>query len=334
MVNNTTAKKTDGVNNKKVDIKELLRRYGTVIAALAIFIVFSVTARNFFSTSNLLLLLRQMSMLTIISLGFTFVMAAGGFDMSIGNATGLVNILFAVVLINTNSFWLALLVALVIGIGIGVVNGTLVAYVGLPDFIGTFAVGSIVYGIKMLITKGNPIFFDDTVPAIFPFIGQGYIGPIPFPVILMILFVALAIFVLTRTRLGRRVYAIGGNAVASLYAGINVKRYRMITFMISGLTVALAAVILTSRLGSAQPLAGEEFLLDAIAVVFLSTTMFGEGEPTGSGTFVGALIISMLNNGLTMLNVPYYFQYITKGTVVIFAVVLAVALGQKLRVKF
>lgn len=317
-----------------LDKKEFLRKYGTVIAAIIIFTVFSLTAKNFFTSTNLLMLLRQMSMLTIISLGFTFVMGAGGFDMSIGSATGLINIILALVLLNTNSFWLALLGALAVGITIGIVNGTLAAYIGLPDFIATFAVGSIVYGIKMLITKGNPIFFDDTVPKVFFFIGQGYAGPIPFPVILMALFVTVAIFILNKTSLGRRIYAIGGNPVASLYAGIDVKVYRLITFVISGISVAIASVILTSRLGSAQPLAGEEFLLDAISVVFLSTTMFGDGEPTGSGTFVGALIISMLNNGLTMLNVPYYFQYITKGTVVIFAVILSVALGQKLRVKF
>ena len=318
---------------RRID-KNFLRKYGTVLGAFVIFIVFSLTANNFFTTINLFLLLRQMSMLTIISLGFTFVMAAGGFDMSIGNTTGLVNILFAIVLLNTNSFLLALSAALLTGMLIGVINGTLVAKIGLPDFIGTFAVGSIVYGVKMLITKGNPIFFDKDVPEIFLFIGQGYVGPVPFPVILMFLLVALSVFLLTKTSLGRRIYAIGGNSVASLYAGINITRYRLITFVISGLSVSIAAVILTSRLGSAQPLAGEVFLLDAISVVFLSTTMFGEGEPTGSGTFVGALIISMLNNGLIMLNVPYYFQYITKGLVVIFAVVLSVLLGQKLRVKF
>jgi ribose/xylose/arabinose/galactoside ABC-type transport system permease subunit len=322
------------LNISSIDKKDFMRRYGTVLGALVIFVFFSIVAKNFFTTTNLLMLLRQMSMLTIVSLGFTFVMGAGGFDMSIGNATGLVNIIFAIVLLSTGSFWLALLVAMLLGLAVGFVNGMLVAYVGLPDFIGTFAVGSIVYGIKMLITKGNPISFSNTVPRIFTFIGQGYVGPIPFPVILMAVFVCIAIFVLEKTSLGRRIYAIGGNAVASLYAGINVKRYRLITFLISGLSMAIAAVILTSRLGTAQPLAGEEFMLDTIAVVFLSTTMFGDGEPTGSGTFVGALIISMLNNGLTMLDVPYYFQYITKGAVVIFAVVLSVILGQKLRVKF
>ena len=314
--------------------KNLMRKYGTVMGAVLIFVVFSVTANNFFTTSNLFLLLRQMSMLTIIALGFTFVMAAGGFDMSIGYATGLVSILFALVLLATHSFLLAFLAALAAGVIIGGVNGFLVAGVGLPDFIGTFAVGSILYGVKMLITKGNPIFFEKAASPIFLFMGQGYVGPVPFPVIIMLVLVALTIFTLVKTTLGRRVYAIGGNVTAALYAGINIKRYRLLTFIISGLSVSIAAVIMTSRLGSAQPLAGEDFLLDAISVVFLSTTMFGEGEPTASGTFVGALIISMLNNGLTMLNVAYYFQYITKGLVVIFAVVLSVGLGQRLRIKF
>ena len=317
----------------KNETVEILRKYGTVMGALLIFIIFSIVSQNFFTVNNQLMLLRQMSMLTIIALGFTFVMGAGGFDMSIGNTTGLVNIVFAMALISTNNFWIALLAALACGAAVGLINGTLVAYIGLPDFIATFAVGSIMYGLKMLITRGNPIFFPADIPPISIFIGRGFVGRIPFPVILMLFFVVLTVFVLNKTTLGRRIYAIGGNPVASIYAGINVRRYRLLTFIISGLSVAIAAVILTSRLGSAQPLAGEEFLLDAIAVVFLSTTMFGDGEPTGSGTFVGAFIISMLNNGLTMLNVPYYFQFITKGVVVIFAVVVSVMLAKKLKLK-
>ena len=141
------------------DAKNFLRRYGTVFGAVAIFIVFSVFADNFLTATNFFMLLRQMSMLTIISLGFTFVMSAGGFDMSIGNVAGLVNIVFAIVLIATGSFLVALLAALALGIWVGVINGALVAYLGLPDFIGTFAIGSVAFGIKMMITKGNPIFF-------------------------------------------------------------------------------------------------------------------------------------------------------------------------------
>lgn len=318
----------------KHDLKEFIRKYGTVLGALIIFIVFSLIIERFLTSSNIMMLLRQMSMLTIIALGFTFVMGAGGFDMSIGTACGLVTMVFAVILLGTGNLLLALAATLGCGLLIGLINGILVAYIGLPDFIGTFAVGSIIYGIKMMITRGNPVSYPADISKVFTFIGQGFIGPFPFPVLIMFFILIVTVFVIYKTSFGRRVYAIGGNPVAALYAGINIKKYRLATFLISGFSVALASIILTSRLGSAQPLAGEEFLLDVIAVVFLSTTMFGEGEPTPSGTFFGALIISMLNNGLTMLNVQYYFQFITKGSVVILAVLLAVSFGQKLRVKF
>lgn len=317
---------------KGEELRAVLRKYGTVLGAAVIFAFFATRVPNFFTVTNIMLLLRQMSMLTIVSLGFTFVMAAGGFDMSVGMATGLVNMVLAGVIISSGNVWLAIAAALATGLAVGLVNGTLVAYIGLPDFIGTFAIGSVAFGLKMLYTKGNPIFFN--APPAFNAIGQGYLGPVPVPVLIMFAALAVAVFVLNQTTLGRRISAIGGNPVACLYAGINVRRYRMLTFLISGLSIALASIILTSRLGSGQPLAGEDFLLDAISAVFLSTTMFGEGEPTALGAFVGAFIISMLNNGLTMLNVPYYFQYITKGGVVILAVMLSVLMGQKLRVKF
>jgi ribose transport system permease protein len=145
----------------------------------------------------------------------------------------------------------------------------------------------------------------------------------------MILMIILTMFLLKKTTLGRRIYSIGGNRIASQYSGINVKKYRFITFLLAGLFLSFASIILTSRLGSAQPLAGEDFLLDTIAAVFLSTTMFGEGEPTAEGTFIGAFIITMMTNGLTMMNVEYYFQYITKGLVVILSVLLSVYLTNK-----
>jgi len=318
----------------KQNLREFIRKYGTVLGALILFIVFSLIIERFLTPSNIMMLLRQMSMLTIIALGFTFVMGAGGFDMSIGTACGLVMMVFALTLLGTGNLLLSLTAAIACGLLVGLINGLLVAYVGLPDFIATFAVGSIIMGIKMMMTRGNPISYPSDIPAAFTFIGQGFVGPFPFPVIIMFFILILTVFVIYKTSFGRRVYAIGGNPVASLYAGINIRKYRLTTFLISGLSVALASIILTSRLGSAQPLAGEEFLLDVIAVVFLSTTMFGEGEPTPGGTFIGALMISMLNNGLTMLNVQYYFQFITKGSVVILAVLLAVSFGQKLRIKF
>ena len=310
----------------------IVRKYGTVIAGVIIFAGFSFTTKYFLSTHNFLLMLKQMSMLTIISLGFTFVMAAGGFDMSVGFVTGLINVFFASVLLHTGNLPLAILIALLIGSLVGLTNGTLAAYIGLPDFIATFAIGSIALGIDMMYTGGNPVFLQNP-PEAFLFIGQGYLGPLPFPIIVMFAVLIVDLIVLNRTKLGMRLYAIGGNPRAALYAGINVKRHRLLTFVISGLSVAIASIVLTSRLGSGQPQAGENYLLDAISVCFLSTTMFGEGEPTGEGVFVGAFIITMLNVGLTMLNVTYYFQYITKGIVVILAVTSSILMGQKLQIR-
>ena len=275
-------------------------------------------------------------MLGICALGFTFVMAAGGFDMSLGNAAGLINIIFVYLLIKSGSLWLSILAAICIGLLVGLTNGLLAGVIGLPDFIATYAIGTITYGLKMMISKGNPttIPVDIGLPQLTFAIGQGKIPlfgglSIPVPVIIMLVIFAVVVFILKKTPLGRRIYAIGGNAEASKYSGIDVKKYRVITFLFSGAFLAIASVMLTSRLGSGQPLAGEDFMLDTIAACFLSTTMFGEGEPTPEGTFVGVLIIAMLTTGMTMLGVQYYYQYITKGVVVILAVLMSVLMSGK-----
>jgi len=312
--------------------KLFIRHYGTVVGAVLIFLAFTLTSPYFCTVENFLLILKQMSMLTIVSLGLSFVMAAGGFDMSIGYAMGLANVILASTLNATSNLIVTVGAALGVGLGVGFINGLLVAYLHLPDFIATFAVGSITFGAKMLYTGGNPIFFHHPFPF-FLVIGQGYIGPIPMPAIVMLVILLIAFLVLHRTKFGRHIYAIGGNPMAALYAGINVRRNRFYTFLISGVSVGITSIVLTSRLGSGQPQAGENFLLDAISVCFLSETMFGEGEPTASGVFVGAFIITMLNNGLTMLNVPYQVQFITKGVVVILAVLLSVQLGRRIQIR-
>lgn len=321
---------------KQVDWVLFARRYATALMGVLVFIFFSFAADNFCSWSSLMIMLRSMSMLAICALGFTFVMAAGGFDMSLGNAAGLINMIFVYLLLDTGNLFLAIVAGIGVGLLVGLVNGILAGVIGLPDFIATYAVGTVTYGLKMLISKGNPTTIpkDMGLPALTFQLGQGKVPflfgkTIPFPVIIMVIFLLMVIFVMNKTTLGRRIYAIGGNRTASQYSGINVKKYRVITFVLSGGFLAVAAIMLTSRLGSGQPLAGEDFMLDTIAAAYLSTTMFGEGEPTPLGTFVGVFIITMLTNGLTMLGVEYYFQYITKGLVVILSVLLSIWLSGK-----
>lgn len=321
------------MNILKDNWKNIVRKYGTVFFAVLLFAFFSFTANSFFSLNNVMLLLKQMSMLTVISMGFSIVMAVGGFDMSIGYATGLVSIVFVKILLATNNFLLSLLGALVVGVVIGCMNGILVSYIGLPDFIGTFAIGSVLYGIKMMITEGNPIYVKDiSGPSIdvFKYINSGMVfGFVPTMVIIMFVFIIIAFILMEKTKFGRRVYAIGGNREAALFSGINVKYYKFFAYVLSGLAMAFTAVMVCSRLNSAQPTSGEGYLMEAISAVYLSTTMFGEGQPTILGTVVGAYIISMMNNGLTMLGMIYYFQDITTGVVVILAVLMSVLLSRR-----
>jgi ribose/xylose/arabinose/galactoside ABC-type transport system permease subunit len=313
--------------------KIIFRKYGTVFVALLVFVMFTLSKDAFFTTRNVMLLLKQMTALTIISLGFTFVMAVGGFDMSVGFATGLVGIVFVKVLMATTNFWFALLAGLLVGAVIGSVNGILVSYIGLPDFIGTFAIGSVTYGVKMMITEGNPIYVKGVEGKgidLFRAINSTLVFNVtPVMVVIMLAFIIICYVLMEKTSLGRRVYAIGGNREAAMFSGINVKRYKFITYLISGIMVAFTAVVVCSRLNSAQPTSGEGYLMDSISTVYLSTTMFGEGQPTILGTVVGAFIISMLNNGLTMLGMTYYFQNITIGVVVILAVMMSVVMNKK-----
>lgn len=313
--------------------KNFIRKYGTVFVALLVFIFFSASADGFFTTKNVMLLFKQMSALTIISLGFTFVMAVGGFDMSVGFATGLVGIIFIKVLMSTTNLFLALLAGLLVGLIIGCVNGILVSYIGLPDFIGTFAVGSVIYGVKMMMTEGNPIYVKGVEgPSIelFHEINSKLVfNVIPVMAIIMLVFIVICYTLMEKTKLGRRIYAIGGNREAAMFSGINVKRYKFIAYLICAIMVAFTAVLVCARLNSAQPTSGEGYLMDAISAVFLSTTMFGEGQPTILGTVVGAFIIAMLSNGLTMLGMTYYFQDITTGIVVILAVLMSVVMNKK-----
>lgn len=323
---------------KKFDWVRFMKRYGTALFGVLMFIVFSVMNDKFCTWSNIMIMLRSMSMLCICALGFTFVMAAGGFDMSIGNASGLVNMVFVYSLLASENLLLAIVAGLLVGLAVGLLNGVLSGVVGLPDFIATYAIGCVAYGIKMLISGGNPTTIPKNIglPSITFSMGQGRIHvaegfSIPVPVLIMVVFCIIAVFMLKKTPMGRRIYAIGGNKIASQYSGINVKKYRVITFLLSGLFMAVASILQTSRLGSGQPLAGEDFLMDTIAAVYLSTTMFGEGEPTPEGTIIGVFIITMLANGLTMMGVQYYFQYITKGVVVILAVLVSVLQSNRAR---
>ncbi len=310
---------------RKMNSMRILKKYGTILGFVILCIIFSLLSPVFLTVSNLTMVLLQGSMLTIIALGTTAVMAAGGFDMSFGAVCGLVGVLVAGMLVKGVPIVLAIFIGILIGAFMGSINGLLVTVVGISDFVATLATMSIARGLNYFYTKGDPIFMG--IPQEFKIIGQGKIGLIGYPVIIMfVILICLYIF-MNHTVTGRQIYAVGGNKVAAKISGINVRWIRILTFIIGGAAAGLTAVIVTSRLGSGQPLAGDGFLMDGLAAVFLGMTMFKEGEPHIMGTFFGALIMGVLVNGLNLLGVQYFFQDILKGLIILAAVALT-ATGQ------
>jgi ribose transport system permease protein len=215
--------------------------------------------------------------------------------------------------------YLAILIGLAAGTALGLFNGLAVAKAKLPAFIVTLAMMTVARGFTLIYTNGRPISgFDET----FRFLGAGYIGAIPVPVIIMFLLLIVIYILLKKTPLGRYIYAIGGNEKATKLSGINTDKIKIAVYALNGFLAAVSGIILTSRLNSAQPMAGEGYELDAIAAVVLGGTSLSGGSGTVIGTIVGALIIAVLNNGLNLLNVSSFYQLVAKGGVILLAVFL------------
>lgn len=314
-------KKAKTLQANKLTPSAFLWKYGTLLALFIVCIFFAVMKPAFATVDNLFTILRQIAMLVILSAGLTFVLITKRSDLSIGYGSSFLGVVVAALMVNYGvNMWVAVLVTILLGAVIGLVNGFLVAYIGVPDFIATLGVGFLVSGINQAYTKGHPI---SMLPAGFGIFGSAKIlGFIPAGVIVMLIVLVVLYIILEHTRFGRYVYAIGGNEEATLMSGIDVKRNMMMAFGVSGVCMGVMAVVLTSRLGSAHPLAGESYLLDSIAAVYLGSTAFKNGEPNLAGTVVGALIIGVMNNGLTLMNVEYYYQDIAQGLIILLAVTL------------
>lgn len=296
-----------------------MRQFGTFFGLLGLCILFSVLSPYFFTTSNLLNVAQQSAIIAVISVGMTFVIITAGIDLSVGSVLAFSGVVMASVLQAGLPVPIGILVGLIVGFGCGLVNGLLVTYGSIPPFIATLGMMSIARGGALWYTDGRPISgFDDS----FRFLATGEVFHIPIPVIIMLLVYAIAHFVLTRTKMGRYTYAIGGNEKAAILSGINIKLYLNIIYGIAGLLSALAAVMLTARLNSAQPIAGMMYELDAIAATVIGGTSLFGGKGTVIGTLIGALIIGVLRNGLNLLGVSSFIQQIVIGSVIIGAILL------------
>jgi len=302
------------------------RQFGTLIGLAVLCAILWILTPYFLTVSNLLNVAEQTSINAIVAVGMTFVILSGGIDLSVGSIVALSGVVLGVSLKSDQPMLVALLVAALVGLACGLCNGVLVSWGGLPPFIVTLGTMSIARGAALLYTEGRPVSGFD---AGFRALATGRAGFIPAPVIVMLLVYLAAHFVLTRTTFGRYVYAIGGNEEATRLSGVAIRFHKTMIYGVSGLMSAVAAIILTARLNSAQPIAGMMYELDAIAATVIGGTSLMGGEGSLGGTLVGALIMGVLRNGLNLLGVSSFLQQIVIGGVIVVAVLLDTILKRR-----
>ncbi|EPJ2693473.1 ribose ABC transporter permease [Vibrio cholerae] len=318
-----TMTNTTSDNRKKLLSKEWLIEQKSLIALLFLVVVVSFLNPNFFTVDNLLNILRQTSVNAIIAVGMTLVILTAGIDLSVGSVLALCGAFAATLVAMEVPVLVAVPTALLAGAALGAISGIIIAKGKVQAFIATLVTMTLLRGITMVYTDGRPIStgFTDTADT-FAWFGTGYALGIPVPVWLMVVVFAGAWYLLNHTRFGRYVYAVGGNESATRLSGINVDRVKIGVYAICGLLAALAGIIVTSRLSSAQPTAGMGYELDAIAAVVLGGTSLMGGKGRIMGTLIGALIIGFLNNALNLLDVSSYYQMIAKAVVILLAVLV------------
>ncbi|QHG17280.1 ribose ABC transporter permease [Nostoc sp. ATCC 53789] len=304
--------------NRK-SISTLLEVAGILPILVIICILFAFLSPNFLTGGNIVNILRQASINIVLATGMTFVILTGGIDLSVGSILAVSAVVGLLVSLLPALSWAAVPAALLAGLLLGLVNGALITFLDVPPFIVTLGSLTALRGVAFLIAKGTTLINRDIN---FAWVGNSYVGPLPWLVIIALLTVIASWFVLRQTVLGVQIYAVGGNERAARLTGIKVNRVLLFVYGISGLLAGLGGVMSASRLYSASGILGQGYELDAIAAVILGGTSFTGGIGTIGGTLLGALIIAILNNGLTLLNLSYFWQLVVKGLVIILAVMI------------
>jgi ribose transport system permease protein len=308
------------VQTKKIKMSfDMLRQMVLIMILVGICIVWAIMTPSFLTVSNITNVVRQVSYTAIAAVGMTMIIIIGEIDLSAGSLIAIAGLVAAYVFKATGSMALAVLAVIVVSAIVGIVNGVLVTKGKLPGFIATLAAMTILRGFAYIFTKGNPIAVSDKK---FLAVGTGYLGMIPIPVIIMVIIVALGIFLTNNTRFGRYIYAVGGNAEASKWSGLNVDKVKILVFLIMGVVTGISGLVVAARLGSGQPSAGTSFEMDCITAAVVGGTSMAGGKGTILGTVVGALIIGVLGNGMTLLDVNTYWQQVIKGVIIVIAVLI------------
>lgn len=308
-------------NIKNGVVKFFKDNIGIIVALIAMcvfLVVFPATRSTFLTSKNIFNILRQNASNLFLATGMTMVIILGGIELSVGSVIALSGCVAAGCIVNLGlPEAVGFLAAILVGALVGLFNGFIISSTNIPPFIVTLASMNITKGIALVYTQGAPI---RCMTDAFKFPGAGYVGPIPTPVILMFIVFLIAALIMNRTQLGRHIYAVGGNAMAAQFSGINIKKVKFIVYIYTGIMAGIAGVIVASRLYSGQPTAGDGAEMDAIAAVVVGGTSMSGGSGRIGGTLIGVLIIGVLNNGLNLLGVDSNWQYIVKGFVILLAV--------------
>jgi ribose transport system permease protein len=293
------------------------REHGVLIGFVVLCIIIGFLTPNFLSLRNMLNLMRQCSIIGIIAMGMTFVIISGNFDISVGAICGLSGAVVMKLMTMNVPMALAIVIAIAVCMTVGLINGISVAKIGIPSLIATMAMVTIIKGSVLLVTGGYPI--SNPVPA-YAVIAQSYLGFIPTPIIIFLFIIIITQFVLTKTKFGSHVYAVGGSQTASRFSGINVDRQKILVFIISGFAAGLSGIILSSRVAAATIVAGEGYELDAIASVVIGGTSVLGGEGSAVRTVLGVFLLAIIGNSFNLLGIDTKFQYIFRGIIILLAV--------------
>lgn len=312
------------------DHKEILVRFQSLLALLLMVVIFSICAEGFFTEDNFWLILRQVSVNMCLSVGMTLVILTGGIDLSVGSVLALSGAIMAGLFKNglefpafnlliSFSLFGAILAGLIAGSFLGFFNGLMITRFKIPPFVATLAMLTIARGLTELWTGGAAI---TGLGKTFGYLGTGWFLGMPIQVWTCAAIVAIVVVVLRKTRFGRYVYAVGGNERAAKLSGLNIKRIKLLVYTMAGALSAVGGLIVTSKLNSATPTAGDGYELDSIAAVVIGGTSLSGGKGSVLGTIIGALIIGVLNSGLIILQVPPFWQKVIKGFVILLAVAI------------
>jgi ribose/xylose/arabinose/galactoside ABC-type transport system permease subunit len=300
-------------------VKKLFSKYALYIAFIVLVVFLSFSSPVFLTSKNLINVLRQISVIGIISIGMTFVIITGGIDLSVGSLVAITSVVATSFATQETNYPLivAIVIGLLVGLVFGVFTGFFVAKMNVPPFIATLATMTIARGFAMVYSGGRNII---NVKETYSFIGKGSVGGLPVPVIIFVTVILIGIFLLRFSKFGRHVYAVGGNENAAIVSGISAAKVKFTCYVISGLTSAIAAIVLSARIRTGQPAGGLGYELDAITAVAIGGTSLSGGVGSIFGTVIGMLIIGVMTNGLDLLNVSSYYQQVIKGVIILVAV--------------